>query len=82
MRKQLRAVGNSTGLILDRPILELLGLSPDSEVELRVEGKELIVSRAPVETKRARSKRLLDEAQRRALSVEGNRKVLTGLAKR
>lgn len=82
MRKQLRAVGNSTGLILDRPILELLGLSPDSEVELRVEGKELIVSRAPVETKRARSKRLLDEAQRRALSVEANRKALTGLAKR
>jgi antitoxin MazE len=82
MRKQLRAVGNSTGLILDRPILELLGLSPDSEVELRIEGKELIVSRAAVETKRARSKRLLDEAQRRALSVEANRKVLTGLAKR
>jgi len=32
--------------------------------------------------KRAREKRLLDQAQRRALSVEANRKVLAALAKR
>jgi antitoxin MazE len=46
MRKQLCPIGNSVGLILDRALLELLDLPKDAEVDLRVEGKKLIISRA------------------------------------
>ena len=35
MIKRLRKVGNSRALILDKPILELLGLEEGGEVQLR-----------------------------------------------
>ena len=44
MRKRLRRIGNSLGLILDRPILELLRLNEDSVVELSLDGQRLIVT--------------------------------------
>ncbi len=46
MVKRLRKVGNSTALILDRPILELLGLEPNGEVQLTVQGRSLILTAA------------------------------------
>lgn len=46
MIKQLRKVGNSNALLLDKPILELLGLSEGSHVQLTVQDGVLIV--APV----------------------------------
>lgn len=46
MRKQLVAIGNSTGIILDRPILELLHIEPGGEVDLRIEGTTLLLTAA------------------------------------
>jgi len=46
MIKQLRKVGNSNALLLDKPVLELLGLSEGSHVQLTVQDGVLIV--APV----------------------------------
>lgn len=46
MIKQLRKVGNSNALILDKPILELLGLKEDSQVQLTISDGNLIVSPA------------------------------------
>lgn len=46
MIKQLRKVGNSNALILDKPILELLGLEEDGQVQLTIQDGNLIVSPA------------------------------------
>jgi antitoxin component of MazEF toxin-antitoxin module len=43
MIKQLRKVGNSNALILDKPILELLGLEEDGQVQLTIQDGALIV---------------------------------------
>lgn len=44
MIKQLRKVGNSNALILDKPILELLGLEEDGRVKLTIQDRNLIVT--------------------------------------
>ena len=46
MIKRLRKVGNSNALILDKPILELLGLEEGGEVQLTIQDGNLIVSPA------------------------------------
>ncbi len=46
MIKQLRKVGNSNALILDKPILELLGLEEDGQVQLTIQDGSLIVTPA------------------------------------
>jgi len=42
--RQLRKLGNSSALILDKPILELLGLEEDGQVLLTIEHGCLIVT--------------------------------------
>ena len=46
LTKHLTKIGDSTGIIIDRPILGLLGLERGDEVQLRVEGHKLIIERA------------------------------------
>jgi antitoxin component of MazEF toxin-antitoxin module len=46
LTKHLTKIGDSTGIIIDRPILGLLGLERGDEVQLRVEGNKLILERA------------------------------------
>lgn len=46
MIKKLRKVGNSTALILDKPILELIGLDENAQVQLTVRDGCLIVAPA------------------------------------
>ena len=43
MIKQMRKVGNSNALIIDKPILELLGLEEDGQVQLTIQDGLLIV---------------------------------------
>jgi putative addiction module antidote len=59
MRKKLTAIGNSVGLIIDKPVLELLGLDQDDEVEITSDGERLIVSR--VGARRRRVEAVLDD---------------------
>jgi antitoxin component of MazEF toxin-antitoxin module len=44
MIKQLRKVGNSTALLLDKPILELLGIKDRGHVQLTVTNGSLLVT--------------------------------------
>ncbi|HPF70321.1 MAG TPA: hypothetical protein PLQ13_06610 [Candidatus Krumholzibacteria bacterium] len=44
MIKQLRKVGNSNALILDKPILDLLGLQEGGQVQLTIQDGVLIVA--------------------------------------
>lgn len=75
MIKQLRKVGNSNALLLDKPILELLGVEENGEVQLIVTNGSLIVT--PVRP------RIVDQSKfQQALDrvVEERREVLKRLA--
>lgn len=50
MIKQLRKVGNSNALILDKPILELLGIEENGQVQLTIQDGNLIVAPARPQT--------------------------------
>lgn len=43
MIKRLTAVGNSLGLIIEKPILELLDIDKETPLEVRTDGKALII---------------------------------------
>jgi hypothetical protein len=51
MIKKLTVIGNSYGLVIDRSILELLHITPETELELSTDGTRLIVE--PVHARRA-----------------------------
>ena len=43
MRKKLSRLGNSAALVIDRRILELLGMEPGGTVEVLTDGRSLLV---------------------------------------
>ena len=51
MIKKLTMIGNSYGLVIDRSILELLHITPETELELSTDGTRLIIE--PVHARRA-----------------------------
>ena len=61
MRKKLSAIGNSLGLVIEKPILELLDFTRDTELDMTTDGERLIISRAS-KSKRARVKASLARA--------------------
>jgi antitoxin component of MazEF toxin-antitoxin module len=55
MRKKLSAIGNSLGLVIEKPILELLDIDRETELDMRTDGERLIIE--PVRSgKRAKVK--------------------------
>ena len=44
MTKRLSSVGNSAALIIDKPILELLGIGMDTDLDIHTDGHNLIIS--------------------------------------
>lgn len=48
MRKNLSAIGNSLGIVIEKPILELLNITRDTELEVTTDGSRLIIE--PVRT--------------------------------
>lgn len=54
MVKYLTQHGNSAALIIDKPILELLHITPKTPLELATDGKNLIIS--PVKNARRASR--------------------------
>jgi antitoxin component of MazEF toxin-antitoxin module len=55
MRKKLSVIGNSLGLVIEKPILELLGIGRETVLELSTDGSRLII--APVRTDRKKRRR-------------------------
>lgn len=43
MVKKLTAIGNSLGIIIDRPILDLLRINRDTQLEISTDGEALII---------------------------------------
>jgi antitoxin MazE len=56
MSKRLQAIGNSAGIIIDKPVLELLKITPETELEIETDGKRLIIT--PIRTQTPRAKKL------------------------
>lgn len=44
MTKKLARIGNSVGIVLDRPMLQQLGLEEGSEVEVSTDGSVILLS--------------------------------------
>ncbi len=65
MVKRLQAIGNSFGVIIDKPILELLRLTPETGLDVSTDGERLIIT--PIRTADAR-KRRVERVQRRTLA--------------
>jgi antitoxin component of MazEF toxin-antitoxin module len=66
LTKRLTKIGDSTGLVIDKPILDLLGLARGDEVELKIENERLVVG--PVEVS-ARAERVVRHRSRATPTV-------------
>lgn len=56
MTKRLQAIGNSAGIIIDKPVLELLKITAETDLEVETDGTRLIIT--PVRSSTARQRRL------------------------
>jgi len=54
MRKKLTRSGNSLALVIDKPLLEVLGIDAETELELSTDGDVLVV--APIRDRKRRKK--------------------------
>jgi antitoxin MazE len=63
--KRLQAVGNSSGVIIDKPILELLRITPQTDLDVSTDGERLIIT--PIRQERVHRRRF-EKAQRRTLA--------------
>ena len=66
MRKRLSAIGNSLGIVIEKPILELLEIDRETELDMTTDGDRLIIS--PI---RKGKKERARAAHQRALSAHG-----------
>lgn len=55
MRKTLSTIGDDLGIVIEKPILELLGITRDTELEITTDGTRLIVE--PVREVEAKGRR-------------------------
>lgn len=60
MRKKLTRTGNSVALVLDKPLLEELGLAENEEVELSTNGDVLVVTPIRDAERRRKLQKILD----------------------
>jgi antitoxin MazE len=65
MIKTLTKHGNSYALVIDKPILELLHIEPDSPLEVKTDGKVLVISPVNQSGRGARVRRSLAKVNAR-----------------
>ncbi|MBX3289842.1 MAG: AbrB/MazE/SpoVT family DNA-binding domain-containing protein [Acidobacteria bacterium] len=64
MRKNLVAIGNSLGIIIEKPILDLLKIERDTPLEVRTDGERLIIERLGEEEREARLDAAIDRVMK------------------
>ena len=74
MTKHLVTIGNSLGIIIEKPILDLLRIERDTPLDVRTDGDRLIIEPMGIEERKAR----LDSAVDRVM--KNHRKTLRKLA--
>jgi antitoxin component of MazEF toxin-antitoxin module len=62
MKKKLVKYGNSTALVIDKPILQLLSIDETAELEISTDGESLILT--PVKTKKIKKESLDNKLNR------------------
>jgi len=65
MIKKLTKHGNSYALVIDKPILELLKIEPETPLEITTDGRMLVISPARGSERRAKFQAALHETNRR-----------------
>jgi len=68
MVKNLKQIGNSYGVIIDKPILELLNITPETPLEISTDGQSLNIRpmhRRTLEQAKADIKKNLGKAMER-----------------
>lgn len=65
MVKKLTKHGNSFALVIDRPIMDLLKIDPDTPLDVSTDGKQLIVAPARPSTRRKKFDAAQEWAHRR-----------------
>lgn len=63
--KKLTRQGNSAALIVDRALLELLGIDSDTELKVTVEGRRLIVEPLSDKERAERFKKVMEKTGRK-----------------
>jgi antitoxin component of MazEF toxin-antitoxin module len=61
MKKRLTRTGNSVAVVLEKPLLEAVGIEPDSEVEISTNGDVIVITPVRDERRRKKLKKILDE---------------------
>jgi antitoxin component of MazEF toxin-antitoxin module len=65
MVKKLTKHGNSLALVIDRPILDLLNIDPDTPLDVSTDGKRLIVAPAVPSERRTKFEKAQATAHRK-----------------
>jgi len=65
MVKRLTKHGNSLALVIDRPILELLGVDADTPLEISTDGQVLIISPVRGEADRKKFDKALNKVNKK-----------------
>ena len=65
MIKTLTKHGNSYAVIIDRPIMDLLNIDPDSALEITTDGRSLILSPAQPDERKDKIRSALAEGNQR-----------------
>jgi antitoxin component of MazEF toxin-antitoxin module len=65
LTKRLTKIGDSTGLVIDKPILDLLGFSRGDEVQLKIEDHRLVIGPLDAATRSARHRTKFAKAKAR-----------------
>jgi antitoxin MazE len=63
--KTLTKHGNSWALVIDKPVLELLNIDPDTPLKIRTDGQTLIIAPADETARKKNFRRALEETNRR-----------------
>ncbi len=64
MRKNLSVIGNSLGLVIEKPILELLNITRETELEVTTDGSRLIIEPVRDEKQKGRRERVSGATKR------------------
>ncbi|MGQ0540835.1 MAG: AbrB/MazE/SpoVT family DNA-binding domain-containing protein [Blastocatellia bacterium] len=54
MRKNLTVIGNSLGLIIEKPILDILGITRETELEMKTDGHRLVIEPVDITERKER----------------------------
>jgi len=65
MRKKLTKTGNSLALVLDKPLLDRVGIDASTLLEISTDGQVIVISPVRARRRTARLKRVVEEAHQR-----------------